>query len=1026
MTTATLQPHKPNVFNGLNSVLQEELEEIRSRLVSIASRRKVSVTDIISLGIVFTKDEIASALVQQPHYSNELSELTKPRQVAADSSSYEQRTSSTAPTTSSSFTPTAVSNSRVQFPQHHQVQQATTAGTGGRAATDTTMTSLFTGVAPPPAPPSQRSASPHNHSNSNGSSQRGRVAAESDVISSRHRALPPGHQLRPGLPVNADESWLEDEERRQSIPAHLKKQYQASVNVQRSGGSSMIGSAPSAVQRTAWALNNHRPFGIEMETYLPKRSDEFLLDNAVKAIRDVAPGLRAFLGPTYDVQFMDYNNAKEDRMYSAWKITTDLSIKSEDGRPIFGLEFITPKLAGPVDLWKLENFCEQLQSMAFHTNTTTALHVHVSAEDLTNYEIMRVCQYMLVFEHIFDMFMTLPRRADYSRYCRSNLKSLSISRNLEEALQTLATLKLDRSIGPLIHAYCPRLSAVRNSHRNHKVNLLLLNRTALGTPGRRIEFRQHQGSIDKVEVGAWVTLMTNWVGKTSKLPPPRPSDGTLEKFWEIVDDPKLKAYYTVKSQTLPSSMTFTYDSRELYSYDSGEEESSDIDDGSGTESPAAAPSLPARNVAVAPSPARHHHNNTTTVVPTPPSTSRLAPSGREADNTPVGTLPAASHGSAVSFMSPPQAANGGHLTSSSPFDADDELSRPSVAENVYVRPVLPTHNIRMAPPAGAGANPGDLSYSGPAPIGLQTMQHYHKKRSDSIAIGNFVLPFPVHLESQLRVEDGESWEDVTSSDPEVICRETEDLMDSNHWFITSPQQHLNLVTDGGPTRGGRVARLQGIRWVSPWVLEAKKLETANAVIDSIKDRIMIENEANSKSIVLVNVSGLTNAELGVAVAALVIFDRVLAGICNDSRIGSGSRPNRDKRVLLKGIQEMFRLAQAAPPQQPFPQQFEDLAKEHCHYLPFRLGNLIGTSSTTKGSFNLQRSIGFTVHETTVSMLVHIGMFLSYMLHHFGKRMKENDAAALLDRVESSGSEDRKVLLDYIVSLPGSVQRILSR
>jgi len=58
----------------------------------------------------------------------------------------------------------------------------------------------------------------------------------------------------------------------------------------------------------------------------------------VKALRDVVPGLKTFLGADFPVAFHDYQSAKDDRAYEQWKITTDLSIKSEDGRPIFGLE----------------------------------------------------------------------------------------------------------------------------------------------------------------------------------------------------------------------------------------------------------------------------------------------------------------------------------------------------------------------------------------------------------------------------------------------------------------------------------------------------------------------------------------------------------------------------------------------------------------------------------------------------------------------------------------------------------------
>jgi hypothetical protein len=821
---------------------------------------------------------------------------------------------------------------------------------------------------------------------------------------------------------------------------------------------------------TTWDHHSTRAFGVEMETTLSKRSDEFLLDNAVKALRDVVPTLRTFLGSSYEVAFVDYQTAKDDRAYKAWKITTDLSIKSEDGRPIFGLEFITPKLSGPHDLWRLENFCEQLQAMSFNVNSTTALHVHISTEDLTNRQLVRLCQYNAVFEHVIDTFMTLPRRSDYSRYCRSNLKSMSVSRDVTEAVNKLENLNVDKSCGSLIKCYCPRLSAVRNSHRNHKVNLLLLNRTKVGTPGRRIEFRQHQGSIDKVEIGAWVTLLTKWVEATSKMPAPRPNEGTLARFWEIINDQKLRAYYTVKAQTLPTSMTFTYDSRELYAYESDEEEPSDIEEDSPPGSPAAprpgggttAPT-PTPPAVTASSPARPSAASMTmpslgspvpsgglfsrpigvaAIAPSPPATS-VSTSGRAIPYNAV--QGDAFSNSPTSSAQATFAISGSHV-STRPPQPPPVVSSPSQVISMTLAPAA--SSAAVSPARTTNSDEGSRSASGDdtalmARLGIakwdaadgdnsmlssvsaepiiHTMRQQVARRTrSSISIGNFVMPLPMQAEALIEVDDGESWDQIVNSDPEVICAEKEDQNDNTSWFITAPEGRVGALRrrrrDGG-----------AVRWVSPWLLEAKKLEQMSMIHEMIRESLMLD-ESTMVSIVSINASGLTNAEICRVVAIVLVCEQPLGAMLGDLKAiaaATAPPPAKDFKVFAKIIAEVLKLgvSSSSGHHAVFPKNIQNIVtKVMTTSSFFDIVDVLDTAQPSRGNFNLRRSLRFAVRTGSVGELASRCMFLSYMCSHLGKKAVDDE---IVRTAETLTNPQRRDLIDMVATLPASVQRMLS-
>ena len=82
---------------------------------------------------------------------------------------------------------------------------------------------------------------------------------------------------------------------------------------------------------------------------------------------------------TTEFRYFSYKAAKADVDFDCWKVTTDASIRGDDGESVGGLEFVTPKLQfGNAGLEACRHFVLGVAYAGFVANDTTALHVHVS------------------------------------------------------------------------------------------------------------------------------------------------------------------------------------------------------------------------------------------------------------------------------------------------------------------------------------------------------------------------------------------------------------------------------------------------------------------------------------------------------------------------------------------------------------------------------------------------------------------------------------------------------------------------
>eukprot|EP00755_Sulcionema_specki_P036607 Sspe_Gene.107266::Locus_85374_Transcript_2_3_Confidence_0.455_Length_1861::g.107266::m.107266 len=309
------------------------------------------------------------------------------------------------------------------------------------------------------------------------------------------------------------------------------------------------------------------PFGVELEVFTTRKTSEILTSLRYKAVSEFIPHLNLFLDGLIDqpLEFVEYNNAKADRAFDKWKVTSDASIQHTTDM-IFGFEIISRILKGEKGVAELGSVIEALTSYSCRTNESTAFHVHVSCSHLTNEEIKQFLICCVVFEPVIDTFHDYSRRNDFSRYARSLIKSLSMWRNKDEAVRRLMAVDVSESINPLVQLANPLLSQEPNSGRNHKVNLEHLVDTTQGAGSRRVEFRQHVGCLDIQEVGMWVRFVVLFLNNSAKLTTV-PKD-TPEALWDIIGDSAIQEYFSSKPEvTKPDN--FVYHTRELYSGDTG-------------------------------------------------------------------------------------------------------------------------------------------------------------------------------------------------------------------------------------------------------------------------------------------------------------------------------------------------------------------------------------------------------------------------------------------------------------------------
>eukprot|EP00754_Rhynchopus_humris_P015697 Rhum_TRINITY_DN14470_c27_g1::Rhum_TRINITY_DN14470_c27_g1_i1::g.91654::m.91654 len=300
-------------------------------------------------------------------------------------------------------------------------------------------------------------------------------------------------------------------------------------------------------------------FGVELEAFTYVESDEMGVDVVSKMVNDFVPRLNSQMDDSrYSFRFHTRAASKLDTRFDHWKFTTDSSIASEDGRPIFAFEVVSPKLCGWRGLADAYAVSSVIKLLDASSNNTTALHVHVSCEGYTDEQMTRLVAWYVHFEPIIDLYQAFARRGDNSKYCRSLTRSIlgrecDLAQGSTDVVNAVKMILDCENFSAVCQLANPRVDIRMQSRRNHKLNLQLARNTTVGTSGRRVEYRQHAGSCDPEEITLWARLVccfTHCGAVATEIPPPRPAK--CEELWSFLcTDVVLKTYYTRKRGILP-------------------------------------------------------------------------------------------------------------------------------------------------------------------------------------------------------------------------------------------------------------------------------------------------------------------------------------------------------------------------------------------------------------------------------------------------------------------------------------------
>lgn len=221
-------------------------------------------------------------------------------------------------------------------------------------------------------------------------------------------------------------------------------------------------------------MTNFRTFGIELECFHPTQDAATSTTKIVNAIR--ALGYRA--------KASNYTG----RDYDHWQVKPDGSV-SPYGK---SLELVAPTLPGTEESFEqVRKVVAYLSSNGYDVNKSCGYHVHIGCADLTPAEQAAVAyRYHL---HRNDINAILPPSRHNGAYC--------------SALDTQAVEKVKQALNGRTAAW---------THGERRVAVNLEHATA-DTNKRRIEFRQHSGTLNIGKILGWYGLLCDFIAETVRL-----------------------------------------------------------------------------------------------------------------------------------------------------------------------------------------------------------------------------------------------------------------------------------------------------------------------------------------------------------------------------------------------------------------------------------------------------------------------------------------------------------------------------
>ena len=233
--------------------------------------------------------------------------------------------------------------------------------------------------------------------------------------------------------------------------------------------STPVAPAPRRVRRSPLARQavtttppvSNRTFGIEVEFNGINRS------TARAAL--VAAGLSC-MEESYNHQVRNH-----------WKIVHDASVSGT------GLELVSPILQGADGLRDAMIAVDALLGAGARVDRSCGLHVHVGAARMTGLQIARVAELYTSNNDAIDTILAASRHDGASTYCRRHSR-------------TTLTAAMNNLNGVVGH------DAIRHAVTGLGSRYMTVNLTAYSRHGT-IEFRQHQGTLNKEKVASWIKFV---------------------------------------------------------------------------------------------------------------------------------------------------------------------------------------------------------------------------------------------------------------------------------------------------------------------------------------------------------------------------------------------------------------------------------------------------------------------------------------------------------------------------------------
>lgn len=217
-----------------------------------------------------------------------------------------------------------------------------------------------------------------------------------------------------------------------------------------------------------------RSFGIELECFHPTQDHNVSVDKIVRAIRSFG----------YKAKGSNYTG----RDYDHWQIKPDGSVQPY-GK---SLEVVAPTLPGTEESFEqVRKVVAYLTANGYDVNRSCGYHVHINGADLTPAEQAAVAYRYHLCRN--DINAVLPPSRHNGNYC--------------EALGTHAFDKVKEAVNGTSHRW---------GHGERRVAVNLEHATA-DLSSRRIEFRQHSGTLNIGKILGWYRLLCEFVNETVRL-----------------------------------------------------------------------------------------------------------------------------------------------------------------------------------------------------------------------------------------------------------------------------------------------------------------------------------------------------------------------------------------------------------------------------------------------------------------------------------------------------------------------------